>query len=108
MTSAIVPILIGLALGERPSVVSMLGIGLALPAIAMVARERRLPGEPGRVAEPSSACGPGVGFGSYLVLLSRTDEASKMWPVLIGRGAAVLVLTSLAIKFRCPSLASTG
>ncbi len=101
VTSAIVPILIGLALGERPSVVSMLGIGLALPAIAMVARERRLPGEPGRVAVGTvlRALGAGVGFGSYLVLLSRTDEASKMWPVLIGRGAAVLVLTSLAIAF---------
>ena len=32
VTSAIVPILIGLALGERPSPVVMLGIGLALPA----------------------------------------------------------------------------
>lgn len=50
VTSAIVPILIGLALGERPSPVVMLGIGLALPAVAMVARERRLPGEPRRVA----------------------------------------------------------
>ena len=40
VTSAIVPILIGLALGERPSPVVMLGIGLALPAVAMVARDR--------------------------------------------------------------------
>lgn len=101
VTSAIVPILIGLALGERPSPVVMLGIGLALPAVAMVARERRLPGEPRRVATGTvlRALGAGVGFGSYLVLLSRTSEASALWPVLIGRGTAIVVLTSLALGF---------
>ena len=98
VTSAIVPILIGLALGERPSPVVMLGIGLALPAVA---RERRLPGEPRRVATGTvlRALGAGVGFGSYLVLLSRTSEASALWPVLIGRGTAIVVLTSLALGF---------
>ena len=79
----------------------MLGIGLALPAVAMVARERRLPGEPRRVATGTvlRALGAGVGFGSYLVLLSRTSEASALWPVLIGRGTAIVVLTSLAFGF---------
>lgn len=45
------------------------------------------------------ALGAGVGFGSYLVLLSRTSEASALWPVLIGRGTAIVVLTSLALGF---------
>lgn len=101
VTSAVVPVLAGLALGERPGAISMVGITLALPAIAMVARERRLPGEPKRVAAGTvlSALVAGAGFGAYLVLLSRTSEASKMWPVLIGRCASVVVLMTLAAAF---------
>lgn len=98
VTSAVVPVVVGLVVDDRPSVVSMAGIGLALPAIVMVARERRLPGEPAKVAAGTiaRAMGAGVGFGIYLVFLSRTAEASEMWPVLIGRGTSIVVLTSTA------------
>lgn len=99
VTSAVVPVLAGLALGERPSAVSMVGVGLALPAIAMVARERRLPGEPKRVAAGTVLRGlaAGVGFGTYLVLLSRTGTGSELWPVLIARGASIAVLVALGV-----------
>ena len=39
VVSAIVPVATGLALGERPSVWSLVGVALALPAIALIARE---------------------------------------------------------------------
>ncbi len=99
VTSAVVPVLAGLALGERPSAMSMVGVGLALPAIAMVARERRLPGEPKRVAAGTvlRALAAGVGFGTYLVLLSRTSASSELWPVLIGRTASIVVLVALGV-----------
>ena len=99
VTSAVVPVLAGLALGERPSAISMVGVGLALPAIAMVARERRLPGEPKRVAGGTvlRALAAGVGFGAYLVLLSRTSATSELWPVLIGRAASIAVLVALGV-----------
>lgn len=99
VTSAVVPVLAGLALGERPSAVSMVGVGLALPAIAMVARERRLPGEPKRVAGGTvlRTLTAGVGFGAYLVLLSRTSASSELWPVLIGRAASIAVLVALGV-----------
>ena len=101
VTSAIVPVTSGFALGERPAPMALLGIALALPAIAMVARERRLPGEPRRMASSTlvRALAAGVGFGSYLVLISRTGEASNLWPVLIGRGSSIVVVLTLAAAF---------
>ncbi|MCB1028895.1 MAG: DMT family transporter [Microthrixaceae bacterium] len=98
VTSALVPVVSGLALGERPGPLVMLGIGLAFPAIAMVARERRLPDEPRQVATGTllRALAAGLGFGGYLVLISRTSEGSNLWPVLIGRGASVGVMVTLA------------
>ena len=97
----VVPVTSGFALGERPAPMALLGIALALPAIAMVARERRLPGEPRRMASSTlvRALAAGVGFGSYLVLISRTGEASNLWPVLIGRGSSIVVVLTLAAAF---------
>ena len=57
VTSAVVPVLVGLALGERPSTVSTVGVVLALPAIALVAPERRLPREPKRGGPPTARRG---------------------------------------------------
>lgn len=101
VTSALVPVMTGLALGERPGPWALVGIVLALPAIAMVARERRLPDEPRRVAISTllRALGAGLGFGGYLVLLSRTAEESSLWPVLIGRASSIAVMVSLAAAF---------
>lgn len=99
VTSAIVPVVAGFALGERPAPVALLGIALALPAVAMVARERRLADEPPQVATGTlvRALAAGVGFGGYLVLISRTGEASNLWPVLIGRGGSIVVLVVIGM-----------
>lgn len=98
VTSAIVPVATGFLLGERPSGLAVVGIAAALPAIVMVARERRLPGEPPSVALSTivHALATGAGFGGYLVLISRTSEASNLLPVLVGRGASIVVMAVLA------------
>ena len=49
VTAAIVPVGYGLATGERPSFVSLVGIPLALLAVALLSRE-------GGAAAPSRAC----------------------------------------------------
>lgn len=98
VTSAVVPVGTGFLLGERPSGLAAAGIALALPAIMMVARERRLPGEPSSIAVSTigRALAAGIGFGGYLVLISRTSEGSNLLPVLVGRGASIVVMAVLA------------
>ena len=58
--SAVVPVITGLALGERPSPWALLGVGLALPAIALIARESdERPGPPANFIARKSGLGAG-------------------------------------------------
>lgn len=97
--SAVVPVVTGLATGERPSVVALAGIPLALAGIALLAREprdedTRTRGLP--FADLIGALGAGVGFGLFFVALDATSEDAGIWPVVAARAASMVVLVTLA------------
>ena len=97
--SAIVPVVVGLAGGERPSVIGLVGIPLALVAVALLARE---PDDPARQATltPSlliGALGAGVGFGLYFVMLDLASSDAGLWPVVVGRITSVSIYLVIAL-----------
>ena len=109
ITSAVVPILVGVVLGESPEVSQWVGIVIALPAVVLIAREGT--SEPAEVATepveeratPSSnrlgvAAGllAGAGFGTFVVLVTRTSSESGLWPLVSSRAVAS-TLTVLAV-----------
>ena len=90
--SAVVPVMWGLARGERPTAVAFGGVPLALFAIALLAREPT----PDDVvasgltrADLVSALGAGLGFGVFFVALDATSDDAGLWPVVAGRTASV-------------------
>lgn len=114
VTSAVVPILVGLGIGETPSAPDWVGIALALPAVALISREgtadpARQETEPleERSTKSSNRAGvtagllAGLGFGSFVVLITRTGSTSGLWPLVSARLSAstvtlvVLVATGL-------------
>jgi drug/metabolite transporter (DMT)-like permease len=102
VVSAIVPVVTGLALGERPSVWALIGVGLAIPAIALIAREHA--DRPQRLTRTvfAAALAAGLGFGVFFVALSRTSGHSGLWPLVGARVAAVASLTIVLIVTRHP------
>jgi drug/metabolite transporter (DMT)-like permease len=44
------------------------------------------------------ALGAGIGFGVYFVCLARTDTDSGLWPVVIARVAASILLLPVALR----------
>jgi drug/metabolite transporter (DMT)-like permease len=99
LASAVVPVGIGIALGERPPAVAYLGVVLALLSVALVSRAEpgRGPGEeraavPVTAATVVTALAAGSGFGLYFALLARTPGDSGMWPLLVSRGIASLAM----------------
>lgn len=100
--SAVVPIAAGLALGDRPDGVTLLGVLLALAAVLLVSAEGgRLPTRAllrGPVLAGSLAAG--AGFGLVFVLLSRAAPDSGFWPLLGARLASLLVLALVAVRLR--------
>jgi drug/metabolite transporter (DMT)-like permease len=97
--SAVVPVVGGIGLGERPSPLALLGVLLAVGAVLLVsAEEGRLPGlrtlrGPGVVG----ALVAGTGFGLLFVLLSRSADDSGFWPLAGARVASVVLLGLVAL-----------
>lgn len=123
--AAALPVLVGIALGDRPGVGALLGVVVALVAIVLVSSVRghgdvaatpaptvplvssagpatgvraRMGERPG-IAE---AIGAGIGFGFFFTFLGQASGDAELWPllaarssVLVAAGAAAVTRTSL-------------
>src|SRR5207302_1779186 len=100
-TGPVVPILVGLVLGERPTALQFFGIALALGGIGLLAFDRRPAQSGGRLL-------PGVGlalvaalaFGLFLVAIRYASRPDPVWGVLATRTGSVAALLLLAVAFR--------
>lgn len=100
VVAAVVPVTVGLSLGERPSAVALLGVLAALPGIWLVSSP---PSEPG--AGPGGArfgIAAGVGFGLFAVAIAQTPEGAGLWPLAVARLASIVVMGALLISARHP------
>jgi len=102
--SAVVPVAYGLLTGERPAVIALGGVVLAIVAVVFIARN---PPEHG-VDEPVVAArstvlvavGSGVCFGAFFILIDQTNSDSGFWPLLSGRVVSLPLLVVLLAMFR--------
>lgn len=108
LCSASVPLAVGLLLGERPHLVALVGVLLALPAIVLVAREHHDHPVHVRRFTIVSAVTAGFGFGGFFVLLSRADSASGMWPLVGARIGSLSMLAVVLLVSRRPWRIATG
>jgi drug/metabolite transporter (DMT)-like permease len=97
LTAAALPVLGGLALGERLAPWAAAGIALALVAVVLVSAEGGLPTlRSARAAGLLPALAAGVGFGIFFVLLDRTSPESTLWPLVAARSVSVVLVLALA------------
>ena len=103
VTSAVVPVAVGMFSGERPGSVAVAGIVLAVPAIALISREGRAedaPADRGSATMTVAAVAvlTGAGFGAFFALVSHTGDDSGLWPLVAARSTAVpLALAVVAL-----------
>ncbi|HVX42327.1 MAG TPA: DMT family transporter [Mycobacteriales bacterium] len=97
--AAALPVLVGLLTGDRPGVLALIGVGLALPAIVLVS----LVSSPHAPARPSGApygIGAGLGFAALFIALERPGDAAGVWPLLSAEVVAVLLVATLTLARR--------
>jgi uncharacterized membrane protein len=101
--AAVIPVVVGVALGERPAALVWLGIVLALPAIWMVARDPAglSSAAPGGVVDGSLA---GLGFGLFFVALGQVSDDAGMLPLAVNQLVAGVVIVLVALTLRQPWL----
>jgi len=93
-----VPVVAGLAFGERPGGLALTGIAIAVPAIVLLGWGGGA-GAGRRTVDRGSlllAIGAGAGFGLFFVTLSRASSDAGLWPVLASRCTSVTALVVLA------------
>jgi drug/metabolite transporter (DMT)-like permease len=118
VASAVLSMAAGLLLGERPDVLALTGIALALPAIAAVSASPHpvaVPApEPGagrqtailRSATGRHAVGVGYGLGAgvcfalYFITLNRAGPGSGLWPVLVAQLVSLVIVVGIGAATR--------
>lgn len=94
---------VGLLRGEALNPLQVVGITLAMAAIAAVTWQG-----PGRQVDRRPvwmALGAGVFFGSFFVAMSFTSEAAGLWPLVPARAASIGISLVLAGSDRWPPVA---
>jgi uncharacterized membrane protein len=98
--AAVVPVLAGIALGERPSLVTVAGVVVALPAIVLVAASGSVRGK--LSAGLFDGLAAGVAFGILFIGLAQAGQHAGLWPVASEQTGALLVTLAVAVKSRQP------
>ena len=108
VTSAAIPVVVGLIAGERPSSLQLVGVGCALLAIALVSissaqRSREHRAVTWRLV--AVALGAGSGFALFFILIAAAGEAAGgspgLWPIA-GSQLSALIIGGLLLLMTRP------
>jgi drug/metabolite transporter (DMT)-like permease len=103
--AALVPVVVGAATGERPSLVVWLGIMAALPGIWLVSSEPTDPlaDAPRRTSVADGLTDgvlAGLGFGLLFAALGQVPERAGWWPLTVAQAAGIPTVVLLATALR--------
>ena len=92
--SAVIPLAVGLARGERPGALQLAGTVLVLAGVVLVSLEPGAGG--GLAAGVGLALFAALGFGSYFVFIDSASEDGVAMAILVSRGVATLLAFAAA------------
>ncbi|MBM7460197.1 drug/metabolite transporter (DMT)-like permease [Rhodococcus coprophilus] len=101
-----IPVLVGISLGERPGLLSYVGIVVAVVAVALVSRESDetvVGSEHPRFTVKVAwlTVGSGIAFALSFITLGQIDEGTGLWGLVASRLTATLVVWSvIAVVWR--------
>jgi drug/metabolite transporter (DMT)-like permease len=98
--AALLPVVVGVATGERPSAATWIGVLIAFPAIWLIARGTE---HDEVLGQPQPDCRPrskdvvdgllaGAGFGVLFVGLGQVPEDAGLMPLTLAQGVATVIL----------------
>jgi drug/metabolite transporter (DMT)-like permease len=115
LASAILPVSVAIASGERPAATAIAGGSICLVAIVLVSAQPsdHAPGEhgqdpaggiravtAGRLLALGYGAAAGIGFGLFFIFLKNAGQSGVLWPVAISRSAGTVVAFGIALATR--------
>ena len=98
-TGVALPVLVGLAEGNRISAAQAFGLGFAVVGVILAGRETEEDRDAGADTRRAVALAlaAAVGFGGYFIAADQAADGGVLWTLLLGRAAAVPVLAAIAL-----------
>ena len=102
LVSAILPVGVAVAGGERPGASVIAGGLVCLIAIVLVSTQQgeSRPGASSRLLALGYGAAAGVGFGLFFLFLRDAGQSGVLWPVAISRSAGTVVALGIALATR--------
>jgi drug/metabolite transporter (DMT)-like permease len=103
-TSVVVPVVVGIAGGERPAIVQVLGLAATTTGVILASREQAPAPEDRAIARTSVvlALVAAAGFGSFFVGLRISARADVPWALLAARVGGLACLLAVVRARRTP------
>ena len=94
-SAAAIPVVVGIARGERPATIQLVGIVLALIGVVLVSWEH---GQTGRLAAGAPfALLAAAGFGAYFLFMDRASSDDAFWAVTVARFSSSTLAVTAAL-----------
>jgi uncharacterized membrane protein len=100
ITSAVIPVITGLLLGEHLSTLAAIGIGIAVPAITLVSWQRSPGGSLDLQTGIAEGILSGMGFALLFIALDQAGTHSGAWPLIPGQAVGFVILFPFAWRGR--------
>ncbi len=101
--AAVIPVAVGLLTGERPGLLVLAGVAVALPGIWLVSTGETAPGEPSPDAPRSASDSgvldgalAGVGFAGTFIGLGQLGDDPGLWPLVASQAMSAVTVAVLA------------
>jgi drug/metabolite transporter (DMT)-like permease len=96
--AALLPVVVAVATGERPSTLVWVGIAAAVPGIWLVSREPD--GEGGRADGLVDGLLAGAGFGLLFAAMGQVPDTAGWWPTAVAQAVALVAVAVTASLLR--------
>jgi drug/metabolite transporter (DMT)-like permease len=101
VATASIPVIVGLATGDRPGLLPIAGVLLALPAVALISDPRAVMRQAGR-GDLLFGLTAGLGFGIQFSALGQIPAAAGLTPLGVSQVVSVLSIILAATAMRSP------
>lgn len=103
-TAAVVPVVVGIATGDRPSMLQLLGMPLALAGAVMASREpdEEQRGRGGLAAGVLLSALSAAFIGVFFLAIDVAGDGGAVWATLVNRTTSVTLLVTAALFVRPP------
>jgi drug/metabolite transporter (DMT)-like permease len=98
--AAVIPVTVGVATGDRPSVIQGVGVAIAIAGVILASREATDEAEKSRAISKGVGLAliSAVGFGCFFLAIDRASDQDVLWAVVVNRTVSCALLgAALAI-----------